>query len=513
MKAPKLLALLLVVFLLAGCGVNTNAEVTSATEEAPAATIEPAAPVRTDINLSLGAPPTTLDPYSPASGADLIVTVQIYEPLVYIDEQNQLQMLLADSYEFNADATEITVHLREGVKFSNGDTLKASDVVFSYTRAAASPAWAGNLGSYDSISAVDDKTVVIKLKGPDVSFPSVAMSNIAIMSETYTTATGDKINEKPMGTGPYLLDSFVPAQSYVFKANPDYWGGAPQIQTANMKVITDMSTAIVAFETGEIDYLIVPSAGWATITAGDFNTRELKTDRVMYAVFNGRKAPFDNPLLRQALSYAVDREAMVAIGADGLGSPAYTLANPAVVLGAAAPTTPYTYDPEKAKALLAEAGYADGLDVGTILAIPFMGNDKLAQAMQQNLADIGVTAEVQLGEFSSVIPDMMSGNFDIIVIGNAQGFDFQAYLQMLGTGMPGNASGLGNPEIDSLFAQAAGITDLAARTAIDQQIVDLANSDAWYVPFIYTISPAAWNKDLIVDQAFVYFQVKYMHWE
>lgn len=521
MKLAKLLAIFLILFLLAGCaGANTATE-TAAEEAEPAAAEpaaeeaaeEPAAPVRTDVNLSLGAAPTTLDPCAPASGADLILTVQIYETLVTIDDQNQLQPLLAESYEFNADATEITVHLREGVKFSNGAEMKASDVVFSYNRAAAAPALAGNMASFDSISAVDDQTVVIKLKGPNAAFPSVGMSMVAIMNEAHTNEVGDAINEKPMGTGPYILASFVPAQSYVFEANPDYWAGAPQIQTANMKVITDMSTAVVAFESGEIDYLVVPAPGWATVKAGDFNTKEVLTDRVMYAAFNGQKAPFDNPLVRQALNYAIDREAMVAIAVDGLGTPAYAIANPAVIIGATEPSEPYTYDPEKAKQLLTEAGYPDGLDIGTISAIPFGGADKLAQAMQQNLADIGVTATVELGEFVSIITDMESGNFDVVSLGNAGGFDFQGYQMMYGTGMPGNPTGLSNPEIDSLFVQAAQEVDLAARIALNQQIVDLATADAFYVPFIYPISPIAWSKDLIVDQAFVYFQVKYMHWK
>lgn len=454
-----------------------------------------------------------IDPYAPASGADLILTVQMYEPLVSIDDQNQIQPLLAESYEFNADVTQVTVHIRQDVKFSNGDDLKASDVVFSYTRAAKAPAMAGVLGTFDSISATDDQTVTIKLKGPDSSFPSIAMAQIAIMDEAYTTTTGDSITEKPMGTGPYMLDTFVDGQTYNFKANPTYWDGALQIQTATIKVITDTSTAQIAFESGELDFIIAPSAGWATIKAGDYNTKELQTDRIMYATLNGRKAPLDNPLVRQALNYAVDRESMVAIAVDGLGSPAYTIANPAIVIGAGESTTPYTYDPEKAKQLLADAGYANGLDVGTISTVPFGGADKLANAMQQNLADIGVTSKVQLVEFTSLVSDMMAGNFDIISFGNSQGIDFQAYQQIYGTGMPGNPTGLSDPAIDTLFTQAAQQVDATARKALDQQIVDLATTDAFYVPFIYPISPAAWNKNLVVDQVFVYFQIKYMHWK
>ncbi|MEM5773634.1 MAG: ABC transporter substrate-binding protein, partial [Anaerolineaceae bacterium] len=448
MKARFLIAFLLVVILLAGCAGKSPAAETEApqAEEAAVEQVanEPAKPARTDINLSLGAAPTTLDPYAPASGADLILALQVYEPLLFIDDDNQLLPLLADTYEFNADATEVTVHLRQGVKFSNGDDLKASDVVFSFTRAAASPAFAGNLATFDSISAVDDQTVVFKLKSPNAAFPSIAMAGVVIMSEAHTTAAGDSINEKPMGTGPYVLDSFVSAQSYTYKANPNYWGGVPQIQTAVIKVITDISTAQIAFESGELDFLVVPSAGWKTIKAGNFNTLELQTDRVMYAVLNGTKAPLDNPLVRQALNYAIDRESMVEICVDGLGSPAYTIANPNVVIGAAVPSSPYTYDPEKARQLLTEAGYPDGFDLGTISTIPFGGADKLAQSMQQNLADVSITSEVELGEFGSIVSDLMGGNFDVISIGNAQGYDFQAYQLMFGTGMPMNNTGLSN---------------------------------------------------------------------
>ena len=179
----------------------------------------------------------------------------------------------------------------------------------------------------------------------------------------------------------------------------------------------------------------------------------------------------------------------------------------------AKPSSPYTYDPEKAKQLLAQAGYAKGLDIGTISAIPFGGGDKLAQALQQNLADVGITSKVQLGEFSSVISDMRAGNYDIISMGTAEGMDFQAYQMMYGTGASDNFTGSKNTEVDSLFTQAAQESDLAARKAINQKIVDLVTADAYYIPFIYPISPAAWNKDLVVDQAYVYIQPKYMHWK
>jgi peptide/nickel transport system substrate-binding protein len=233
----------------------------------------------------------------------------------------------------------------------------------------------------------------------------------------------------------------------------------------------------------------------------------------MYAAINAQQEILSNPLVRQALNYAVDRESMVDIALDGLGAPAYAIANPSVIIGASEPSSPYAYDPEMAKQLLTEAGYPDGLDIGTISAIPFGGADKLAEILQQNLADVGVTSSVELGEFVSIITDMESGNFDLVSLGNAGGYDFQGYQLMYGTGMPNNPSGLSNPEIDSLFAQAAMEVDLASREAINQQIIDLATSDAIYIPFVYPISPVAWNADLKVDQVFVYFLVKYMHWD
>ncbi len=492
---------------LAACsGGNTSADTGSAsdTESASSAGQEAAgsgsASGRTDLNLRIGDAFSTVDPHNLSLNSDIMLSRQVYEPLYWINDEGEEIPMLATEYSVSEDGLTWTFQLREGVTFQNGDPLTAQDVVYSYERCFDNAYMQEKVEAIDSVTAPDDSTVEMHLKY-QFSPLMEKIAAIGIVSQSFAEANMDDqglLGFNACGTGAYSVKEAIPDVSITLEAYSGYWGGEAPIKTLNFEQITDETTAVTAFEAGEIDVMSIPSANWAQISeSGQYNTDSRPSNHVVYLIFNTEAAPFDNRELRQAIAYAINREDIIAVAADGLADPATSLAT-SYMLGYTEDHMTYEYDPEKAKELLAEAGYPDGLDIGSMKTMSGSYFEKVMQVVQSQLAEIGITSTIEGMDGNSLVEDCITGNFTLADMGQNLSLDYdflktyfnEEYINGL------NMARVSDSQIQELFEQGASTTDREERLAIYQEIEDLTQELCAYVPLYNLQTTTAWNKDL-----------------
>lgn len=492
---------------LAACsGGNTSADTGSAsdTESASSAGQEAAgsdsASGRTDLNLRISDAFSTVDPHNLSLNSDIMLSRQIYEPLYWINDEGEEIPMLATEYSISEDGLTWTFQLREGVTFQNGDPLTAQDVVYSYERCFDNAYMQEKVEAIDSVTAPDDSTVEMHLKY-QFSPLMEKIAAIGIVSQSFAEANMDDqglLGFNACGTGAYSVKEAIPDVSITLEAYSGYWGGEASIKTLNFEQITDETTAVTAFEAGEIDVMSIPSANWAQISeSGQYNTDSRPSNHVVYLIFNTEAAPFDNRELRQAIAYAINREDIIAVAADGLADPATSLAT-SYMLGYTEDHMTYEYDPEKAKELLAEAGYPDGLDIGSMKTMSGSYFEKVMQVVQSQLAEIGITSTIEGMDGNSLVEDCITGNFTLADMGQNLSLDYdflktyfnEEYINGL------NMARVSDSQIQELFEQGASTTDREERLAIYQEIEDLTQELCAYVPLYNLQTTTAWNKDL-----------------
>lgn len=492
---------------LAACsGGNTSADTGSAsdTESASSAGQEAAgsgsASGRTDLNLRIGDAFSTVDPHNLSLNSDIMLSRQVYEPLYWINDEGEEIPMLATEYSVSEDGLTWTFQLREGVTFQNGDPLTAQDVVYSYERCFDNAYMQEKVEAIDSVTAPDDSTVEMHLKY-QFSPLMEKIAAIGIVSQSFAEANMDDqglLGFNACGTGAYSVKEAIPDVSITLEAYSGYWGGEAPIKTLNFEQITDETTAVTAFEAGEIDVMSIPSANWAQISeSGQYNTDSRPSNHVVYLIFNTEAAPFDNRELRQAIAYAINREDIIAVAADGLADPATSLAT-SYMLGYTEDHMTYEYDPEKAKELLAEAGYPDGLDIGSMKTMSGSYFEKVMQVVQSQLAEIGITSTIEGMDGNSLVEDCITGNFTLADMGQNLSLDYdflktyfnEEYINGL------NMARVSDSQIQELFEQGASTTDKEERLAIYQEIEDLTQELCAYVPLYNLQTTTAWNKDL-----------------
>ena len=487
-------------------GGNTSADTGSAsdTESASSAGQEAAgsgsASGRTDLNLRISDAFSTVDPHNLSLNSDIMLSRQVYEPLYWINDEGEEIPMLATEYSVSEDGLTWTFQLREGVTFQNGDPLTAQDVVYSYERCFDNAYMQEKVEAIDSVTAPDDSTVEMHLKY-QFSPLMEKIAAIGIVSQSFAEANMDDqglLGFNACGTGAYSVKEAIPDVSITLEAYSGYWGGEAPIKTLNFEQITDETTAVTAFEAGEIDVMSIPSANWTQISeSGQYNTDSRPSNHVVYLIFNTEAAPFDNRELRQAIAYAINREDIIAVAADGPADPATSLAT-SYMLGYTEDHMTYEYDPEKAKELLAEAGYPDGLDIGSMKTMSGSYFEKVMQVVQSQLAEIGITSTIEGMDGNSLVEDCITGNFTLADMGQNLSLDYdflktyfnEEYINGL------NMARVSDSQIQELFEQGASTTDKEERLAIYQEIEDLTQELCAYVPLYNLQTTTAWNKDL-----------------
>jgi peptide/nickel transport system substrate-binding protein len=345
---------------------------------------------------------------------------QIYETLIYRDYSGKLQPQLAESWEYQNDNT-IIFHIRKGVKFHNGEELKASDVIFTLKRIKDTPA--SQLGvqriDFDKTIAVDDYTVKVVTK--DIFVPQLAYFEWALMGifneKAYKESGGD-FTKAPIGTGAYKLKSYVSGDRYEFEAFKDYWDkGKPYCKTLTMRIITEATNRTIELESGGVDIIYeAPSSDIPRLEKSKetvvYRDPSMNTN---YLFFRCDHKPFDDVRVRLAFSYALDRNTAVKSAYRGTGVTAIGFFSPGVE-GFAADVKPYNYNITKAKQLLAEAGYPNGFKT-TFHTDTTRERMDITEIFQNQLRKVGIECKVITMEPVAYQAMFARGEHNIMVYG------------------------------------------------------------------------------------------------
>lgn len=507
-KMSIFLVIALLVSLLSGCGSGGVQQPTAAPKD-PVSTDTPPAPKREDLNLSVTTVLTSIDPHFSEKIADMYAFRQTYEGLYYQNElTGEFEPRIASSYEVSEDGKTYLFKLNENAKFHNGEPVKPSDIIYSFKRAGQHPSVASRVANVESVTEIDGGTIEIKLKSPMAAFMT-DMCGVYILNEKIVEEQGAEFGTKVAlaGTGPYYWSHVDHANGWTLEAFEDYYRGIADIKTIRFKPISDASAGLVAFEAGELDWYIAPVANWDDLVA---NTEKYKTEIVpanhisVFVINPDANPALNNPLVRKAIGHAIDKEAMNIVGFNGL---AVTTDYMVPVQNTSSDFDLgiiYDYNPEKAKELLAEAGYPDGVDVGAIMSWTGGYYEKMAQVLHTSLNEIGIKCDLQMIEQASVSPNLRSQNYDIATYGWSYYGDYSYMYTRWHSSQKGAAYVVYNDKqfdgakLDALLEAGAVEMDTAKRTEIYKEYNDMFMDTATCFPCINKVQTYVWNKDLKV---------------
>lgn len=359
---------------------------------------------------------STLDPYNSFDTLSQAVTKSFYEGLFEFDQNNNLIPRLATSWAVDPTGKIYTINLREGVKFSDGTPFTAESVKASLERVANPDNHLKRYGLYkniDHVDVVNDHQAKIYLKEPFSAFINqLAHPSAAMISPAALQKYGKDIGFHPVGTGPYVLDKWVVSDGIEVKKNPNYWRqGFPKLDAISWKCVPENNTRANMLVTGEADF-----AAAVPFELADKLKQESKIDVVAspsviqrFVALNNHFAPLNNPKVRQALNYAVNKEALVKVAFHGYAIPAEGV----LPLGIAynVKLGPWPYNPQKARELLKEAGYPNGFETTLWSVYNHSTAQKIIQFLQQQFAQVGVKVTLralEVGQTAALISNIQN---------------------------------------------------------------------------------------------------------
>jgi peptide/nickel transport system substrate-binding protein len=428
---------------------------------------------------------TAMDPGFLRESATIVDN--IFDTLVMRDKDMKLVPGLAESWTA-IDDTTWEFKLRHGVKFHNGEDFDAGSVKFTIDRvldpAAKSPTLS-YIRTVSSAEVIDPYTVRIKTTGPDPLLPTRMSRYPAYMvPPKYVAEVGnDVFATKPVGTGPYKFVEFIPDQHVILEANKDYWRGTPSIEKVTWRAIPDGTARITALLTGEVDLIENVPVDIAPMIKDSPDSDLVQVKNGGLTIYLGlvmNEKPLDNVKVRQALNLAIDRQSIVTNILQGMASPRGTQVGPADFGYKDIPVP--AFDPAKAKALLAEAGFPDGFSIKMQSTHRYMKDSEVAQAIAQQFGDVGVKIDQEVLDWSVYVQQVpRKGPIFMLGWGSTQTLDADAAVYaIMKTGEPYSTASI--PELDKLLDESRGIVDPAARQAVLAKIQDLAAEQVPLIP-------------------------------
>ncbi len=375
--------------------------------------------------------PTSLDPTTaPAAAIGEIVHYNILEGLTKINMNGAVTPLLAESWSMDPDGKTYTFKLRKGVKFSDGEAFDSSDVKFSFERAkdekSTNKAKKAVFDNISSVSTPDAHTVIVVLNSADGNFLFRMGENTAVILDPKSV---DSAATKPVGTGPYTLTDWKKGSSVTLTKWPGFRDAAAiKLNKVTFRFINDPAAHAAALLAGDVDAM--PRLGAVQ------SLKQFQADKRFTVVIgstagkgimtiNNKKKPFDDVRVRRALMHAIDRKAFIDGVLEGLAAPIGSHMAPTDA-GYVDLTSVYAYNPEKAKALLKEAGVATPLDVTLTLPPPQYAR-KGGEVLAAQLAKVGINAKIENVEWAQWLSGPFKGNFDLTVINHVEPLDFMQY--------------------------------------------------------------------------------------
>lgn len=453
------------------------------------------------------------------------LTQQVYDYLMRKDGDGKVVPNMVESYDMADDSSECSFVLKQGIQFHDGSEVTAKDIAYTIERAKVST---GSVKSYcadiSTVEVQDDYHFTIVMGTPNVTLLEY-LTCIPILSKEFTESCGDSYGtdaDKIMGCGPYVMTEWKFGEYINYEAFEDYFEGAPEVKSIQLKVISDTNAAVIALQTHEIDVYLndVPYISLSDLENDDtINLEYFSGSRYNYVLFNAEKGMFSDVRMRQAVAYAVSREDMLTLGCEDPAN-GYLVNSPAGPDFTANPdseTWPYTQNMEKAKELVKEAGYEGAsTSIYTLSVAPY---PKLATKLQDFLSQMGLNCDIVQMENSAYISQVCDlGDFEIAICFNsfaAKDMDVALGAQLLSAkaGLSGNYGRYINAEMDEYVTAAKIIPDLEARKAAYQKAVDLFAETLPSVPLYYAKSSRAFSSDLkVVENCAQYDHLYYYSW-
>jgi peptide/nickel transport system substrate-binding protein len=449
---------------------------------------------------------------------------QIFANLIQNSEDGQqLRPSLASSYDISADAKVFTFKLRDNAKFCNGAPITAADVKFSIDRAMEKDSrvtW--QFPAKPVVEAVDDKTVRITLERPNVAFVSyLTLWGSHVLSKDYAEKVGlQEMGQKPVGSGAFCLDRWEKGQYSTLKRNPGYWDpDKPYVDEVEMRVVQDENAAVLQLRGGQIDIaLSVPQSQFQSLKSAPGIKASMVTLYASVSIVPNVRAfpPFKDVKVRQAILYALDRQAMVDALLFGNGEP---VQSPFYGPGLLFHTKDFgiNYDLERARKLMAESSFPQGFTAKLIVPSGDEMANQAAVIMNDQLSKIGIKIQVQPTEAGTILQLRASGNFDMfyklgsnLVIDPAMNIPFDFWSKEEG-GSDAAFSGYHNDEIVRISKAAEGEQDVAKRTAAYRELQRIAMSEA---PQVYLFHPSVIFATRDTVKGFAIFPTRlYRFWE
>ncbi|MDQ6674633.1 MAG: ABC transporter substrate-binding protein [Chloroflexota bacterium] len=480
---------------------TTSAAATSAT--APAQTQAPAAgqPKRGGAFVgAFEADPVSLDPHNNSNFSALQAYDHIYESLTAFDDKLKVVPSLAEKWEVSEDGMAYTFHLRQGVKFHNGQTMSAEDAKYSLDRVLdpnATMPWRSWLGPVKEVKVVDPQTIQVMYEAP---FPGL-LSGLAgnrgsgIMPVGYADKENTKLNG--VGTGPFKLVEFVPQDHATYARNVDYWNKElPYLDGMTFKVLSEESTRLAALQAGQVQYANLSAQGVEQLkNSSTFTVLQAPYAWVGLTYINVSRPPADNPKVRKALRMAVDSSEVIQKSVFGAGTPSGPI--PTGYGDWFLPVEELSYtrqDLEGARKLLAEAGFpqGNGAKIEILCSPQYPEFVRTATIMQEAFRKIGVETELRQEEWAAATKDYQANNYQMDNSANTFRPDPDGYVYPYFHSKGNlNAGGYNNPELDQLLDKARSISDAAQRKMLYQQIQKILLDDSpnfwWYSKFNFEV--------------------------
>ncbi|HIY10206.1 MAG TPA: peptide ABC transporter substrate-binding protein [Candidatus Anaerofilum excrementigallinarum] len=510
--------------LLSACGSEKPqniADVTTGSSSAAASSAAAAPAEKQEMTFVLNNIPDGLDPGVTNNSFAQYVLINCFEGLVTYDETGSLVGGSAESWDISDDGLVYTFHLRDGLKWSDGTPLTAQDFVYSIQR-VLTPATAAQYVSmvtgyvknaqefYDGtataedlgVKAIDDQTLEITLIQPTSYFIDVlSMWVYDPVQQATVEANGDSWTSSPetyVCNGPFKVTGMSLNENVILEKNENYWDAENvTLEKLTFRYILDNSTALTAYESGEVDGIIsVPSSDYARLKAEKAGLQVYPSYGTVYYNINCEAEPYNDPLVRKALCLAVDRQALIDNVVQVDAQPAYSFLAPGysvdgkdITEGRSDYGLSATADVEAAQAALAEAGYPNGEGFPT-LKLSYYQDDtvkKIVEAMAEMLKNnLNINVEVSSNDWAIFYEDVQQGNYEVAAMGwSADYLNPMSFLPLFKTGDSSNNSFYSNPEYDALVEQVMSEGDAAAAAELTMQAADLASNDYCCLPLYY----------------------------
>lgn len=408
----------------------------------------------------------SLDPNIAVGSGTQEILFNIYEGLYKPDSDGNLIPAVASGYTMSEDGLTYTFTLRDGIKFHNGNPVTVADVKYSIEKCAGLNGGDPLISAFSNIESVetpDDATIVVNLKEASTTFIAIC----ATVEAAIVPADVADLEANPVGTGPYKFVSRSLQENVVLESFDEYWGEPAHIKDVTLKVLADSDSIVMNLEGGAVDMVARVTSAQAAELGDNFEILEGTMNLVQAMYLNNAVEPFDNELVRQALSYAVNKQEILDFISEGKGTPVGSSMFPAFGKYYIEELNDvYTTDIEKAKELLAEAGYPDGFTFTIKVPSNYQQHIDTAQVLAEQYKAINVTANIELIEWESWLSDVYQGrDFEATVVGvDASTLTAGAMLSRFCSDAHNNFINYSSAEYDAAYANA-----LAAEAAADDE--------------------------------------------